>query len=138
MSSNHLKAIDESSFQLTLELAKIKKNREESELRHGTELKDLVCKIATQVEQERFIRQENFSKIAERLQSETNRVQEMVNLETRVREETQNTLVRLIDELECNLGKEIQSQTDDRVENEESFMELLEQTCARIEVNMQQ
>lgn len=62
----------------------------------------------------------------------------MVNLETRVREETQNTLVRLIDELECNLGKEIQSQTDDRVENEESFMELLEQTCARIEVNMQQ
>ena len=38
MASTHLKAIDESSFQLTLELAKIKKNREENELRYGTEL----------------------------------------------------------------------------------------------------
>ena len=61
----------------------------------------------------------------------------MVNLEKIVREETQNTLARLIDELEGNLGKEIQAETDERVENEESFMELLEQTCARIEINMQ-
>ena len=61
----------------------------------------------------------------------------MVNLEQRVREETQNTLIRLVEELECNLGKEIQVETDERVENEESFMELLEQTCARIERNMQ-
>jgi len=61
----------------------------------------------------------------------------MVSLEKRVREETQNTLARLIDELECNLGKEISAETDERVENEESFMELLEQTCSRIELNMQ-
>lgn len=50
----------------------------------------------------------------------------MVNLEKRVREETQSTLVRLVGELETNLGKEIKSETDERVENEESFMELLE------------
>ena len=62
----------------------------------------------------------------------------MVNLERRVREETQGTLERLVGELESNLGKEIRSETDDRVENEESFMELLEQTCTRIEINMQQ
>ena len=57
-------------------------------------------------------------------------------MEKRVREETQNTLVRLVEELECNLGKEIQGETNERVENEESFMELLEHTCARIEINM--
>ena len=50
----------------------------------------------------------------------------MVTLEKRVREETQNTMVRLVEELESNLGREIQSETTDRVENEESFMELLE------------
>ena len=61
----------------------------------------------------------------------------MVNLEKRVREETQSTLVRLVGELETNLGKEIKSETDERVENEESFMELLEQTCSRIERDMQ-
>jgi hypothetical protein len=31
IASGHLKEMDEKSFQLTLELAKIKKNREESE-----------------------------------------------------------------------------------------------------------
>lgn len=92
---------------MTLDLAKIKKAREESDQRYGTELRDLIGKIAGQVDQERIVRQDNFSKIAERLQSETSRVQEMVSLEKRVREETQNTLARLIDELECNLGKEI-------------------------------
>ena len=107
-------------------LAKIKKNREEGEQRYGTELRDLVTKIAIQVEQERAVRQDSFMKIAERLQSETNRVQEMVTLEKRVREETQNTMVRLVEELENNLSREIQSETTDRVENEESFMELLE------------
>ena len=88
-------------------MAKIKKNREENEQRYGSELHDLITKIATQVESERTVRQENFSKIAERLQSETSRVQEMVALESKVREETQNTLVRLIEELEVNMGKEI-------------------------------
>ncbi len=67
IASVHLKVIDEESFQLTLDLAKIKKNREENEARYGTELQDLVGKIAGQVEQERIVRQENFSKIAERL-----------------------------------------------------------------------
>ena len=63
----HLKEIDEKSFLLTLEMAKIKKNREESEARYGVELADLIAKIGGQVEQERNVRQENFSKIAERL-----------------------------------------------------------------------
>ena len=42
-----MKAIDERNFQLTLEMAKIKKYREESEVRYATELKDLITKIAT-------------------------------------------------------------------------------------------
>lgn len=62
----------------------------------------------------------------------------MVSLERRVREETQGTLARLIEELETNLSREIQAETDERVENEESFIQLLETTCARVESNMLQ
>ena len=65
----------------------------------------------------------------------TERVMELT--EKKVREESQNTLVRLIEELETNLTREIQAETNDRVENEESFMELLEKTCARLEMNIQ-
>lgn len=57
-------------------------------------------------------------------------------LERKVREETQNTLVRLIEEMERNLTRDIQQETDERAQNEESFMDLMEQTCARIERNL--
>jgi hypothetical protein len=57
-------------------------------------------------------------------------------LERKVREETQGTLVRLIEEMERNLMRDIQQEQDDRTQNEESFMDLIEQTCARIERNI--
>lgn len=57
-------------------------------------------------------------------------------LERKVREETQNTLVRLIEEMERNLTRDIQQETDERAQNEESFIDLMEQTCARIERNL--
>ena len=75
MSAVHLKVMDEEGFKLTLDLAKIKKTREEHEARYGQELADLVKKVASQVDQEQYVRQDNFSKLAERLQSETMRVQ---------------------------------------------------------------
>lgn len=42
-----LKEIDERSFQLALDLAKLKKNREESEFRVTEELADMIEKVAT-------------------------------------------------------------------------------------------
>jgi hypothetical protein len=44
--------------------------------------------------------------------------------------------VRLIEEMERNLMRDIQQEQDDRTQNEESFMDLIEQTCARIERNI--
>ena len=42
MLARHLKELDEEGFKLTLDLAKIKKTREEREARYCHELKDLV------------------------------------------------------------------------------------------------
>ena len=50
-----------------------------------------------------------------------------------MREETQNTLFRMIEDMENNLGREIEQEKKEREENEESFMNLLEETCNRIE-----
>lgn len=57
----------------------------------------------------------------------------MILLERKVREETQNTLFRMIEDMESNLMREIENERREREENEESFMNLLEDTCARIE-----
>ena len=45
-----LKEIDEKSFQLALDLAKLKKTREESQFRITEELADMIEKVATQVD----------------------------------------------------------------------------------------
>jgi len=47
-------------------------------------------------------------------------------LEKKVREETQNTLVRLIEEMERNLTRDIKQEQEERTQNEESFMDLME------------
>jgi len=39
--------------------------------------------------------------------------------------------------MERNLTKDIVAEQEERCENEASFMELLEQTCVRIERNLQ-
>ena len=57
----------------------------------------------------------------------------MIMLERKVREETQNTLFRMIEDMENNLVREIDNERREREENEESFMNLLEETCSRIE-----
>lgn len=54
-------------------------------------------------------------------------------LERKVREETQNTLFRMIEDMDNNLAREIDNEKREREENEESFMNLLEETCSRIE-----
>ena len=68
-----------------------------------------------------------------KLNDEINKYSEMIMLERKVREETQNTLFRMIEDMESNLLKEIDNEKRERDENEESFMNLLEDTCNRIE-----
>ena len=60
----------------------------------------------------------------------------MIELEKRVREESQNTLIRLIEETERKLAREILAEQDSRTDNEAQFMELLEKTCKKIEYSI--
>ena len=59
----------------------------------------------------------------------------MIELEKKVREGTQNTIMRLIEETEKKLAREILTDKDERTNNEAQFMELLEKTCKRIEIS---
>ena len=54
-------------------------------------------------------------------------------LEKRVREETQNTLMKMIEDMENNLKRDLDQERRERDENHESFVNLLEETCQRIE-----
>ena len=68
-----------------------------------------------------------------KLTDEIGKYSDMIMLERKVREETQNTLFRMIEDMETNLVREIENERREREENEESFMSLLEETCNRIE-----
>ena len=93
----------------------------------------MIEKVATQVDQERNNRESGQTRLLEKLKSETDRVHDLVMLERKVREETQSTLIRLIEEMERSLTRDIQQEQDERQHNEENFMDLMDQTCARIE-----
>ena len=54
-----MKQIDERAFQITLELAKSKKGREETEERYSIELNDLLEKVEVQLDSERKVREDN-------------------------------------------------------------------------------
>ena len=67
----------------------------------------MIEKVATQVDSERMNRERGHNRLLEKLTSETSRVRDMVFLERKVREETQSTLVRLIEEMERNVSRDI-------------------------------
>jgi hypothetical protein len=71
-----------------------------------------------------------------KLTDEIGKYSEMILMERKVREETQNTLFRMIEDMESNLSREIEIEKRDREENEETFIGLIETTCARIERNI--
>ena len=60
----------------------------------------------------------------------------MIDLEKKVREESLNTLTRLIEETDRKLVRDIIAEQDERMENEAQFMELLERTCKKIEFSI--
>jgi len=84
-----LQQVDDDSYRLALEMAKVKKDREETEVRYTEELTDLVSKLDGQLAAEKKARATNHNNAMQRLQSETARIQDMVLLEKKVREETQ-------------------------------------------------
>lgn len=86
----------------------------------------MIEKVATQVDQERNNRESGQTRLLEKLKSETDRVHDLVMLERKVREETQSTLIRLIEEMERNLTRDIQQEQDERQHNEENFMDLMD------------
>ena len=57
-------------------------------------------------------------------------------MEKKVREETQNTLFKMIEDMEINLARELEVEKKERDENQEGFMNLLEETCTRVESNL--
>ena len=65
--SDVLKQIDESAFQLTLELAKGKKAREETEDRCADELAGMLEKLESEVEQEKKAREESSQRLMQKL-----------------------------------------------------------------------
>ena len=79
---------------------------------------------------------QNTSKLVKKLGEEITKYQDMIQLEKKVREETQNTLFRMIEDMEANLTREIENERRERSENQESFVTLLEETCSRIERSM--
>lgn len=102
-----MKLIDEVGFQLTLELAKGKKSREETEDRCAEELSLMVERIESEVDMEKRAREESNQRLFEELNRQVERCAEMMQAEKGAREETQTSLMQMIQDMEVTLMQEI-------------------------------
>ena len=64
-----------------------------------------------------------------RLREEIGKFNEMLSLERKVREETQTTMFRMIEDIHGKVMHELQKEVKERQENEENLLRLLEETC---------
>jgi len=56
-----------------------------------------------------------------------------MNIEKKVREETENVMFRMLEDLDTRLQEDINNENQVRTHAEEQMLRLLEETCARIE-----
>ena len=67
------------------------------------------------------------------MREEIGKFHEMLTLERKVREETQTTMFRMIEDIHGKVMYELQREVKERQDNEENLLRLLEETCQRVE-----
>ena len=59
-----------------------------------------------------------------------------MNYEKRMREDSQNTMYRMIEDMHGKITQEIQNERKERENTEEGLLKLLEETCSRVETGL--
>ena len=62
----------------------------------------------------------------------------MIEAERKLREETQTTMFRMIEDIHSKVVNELQQERREREETEENLVKLLEETCLRVEKSITQ
>ena len=132
--SEVLKLIDEQAFQLTLELAKSKKAREATEDQCAEDISGMLERLESELASE--IRFNGSTILSEEIEKHVTRCTQEIEAERQAREETENSMRQMIAEMEATLRSEIDEERAQRQASEEGFMNLLEETCSRIERNL--
>ena len=71
--------------------------------------------------------------MVKRLREEIGKFHETLAQERKVREETQTTMFRMIEDIHGKVMYELQKEVKERQDNEENLLKLLEETCQRVE-----
>jgi len=59
-----------------------------------------------------------------------------LNVEKKVREETENMMFRMLEDINARLQNDISNERNTRERSEEQMLRLLEETCGRIESSL--
>ena len=77
--------------------------------------------------------------LVQKLSDEIGKFHEMILYEKKLREETQGTMFRMIEDIHGKVLYELSREAKERQESEDNLLKLLEETCLRVEksiVNM--
>jgi hypothetical protein len=70
------------------------------------------------------------------MNEEIGRLTEGLAAEKKVREETENVLLKMLEDMCNRMQGEINQERRDREQTEETLLKLLEETCSRVEIGL--
>lgn len=127
------KGIEDRCFQLRVEVTKLKKLRQTAEEKQGKVSGDEIRGMADRIETEQKACSDRMLKLQGRITAEASGIQELMTREKKVREDTENAMLKMLEDTCAKLQGEIKTERKDRETTQETLLKLLEETCARVE-----
>ena len=128
--------LDESAYAVKLELTKEKKQREEMEDEFSGEISSHVSKLNEVLENETLNREEASKLAIARINEEFKRFGNALNEERKIRENNTVDLSMKIQDFNMKIANDLANEKKERVATEETLINVLEETCVRIEQNI--
>ena len=127
------KIISERLHAIQLELVEECQRREAEEALKVRQLQEELGKLRGMFEEEKKKIESSNQALQARTADEVQSVEELLTAEIKVREETERTMLKIIEESSNKLQIETQANKRNREETHEGLLRILEQTCLNVE-----
>merc|ERR1712057_36432 len=125
-------ALEEKALIVQLEMAQEKKIRQQNALNTYAGFKDAMDRLNGKLQSEQEQREADEEALIKKLLADINEIHNGIKCEGTIRMDSENHIVRVLEDMCGKLHNEIGAERKDRQQTEQVFMKLLDETCESI------
>lgn len=119
-----------------LQLCKLRKYRQSALNKYKLEMDDSMSRLTKAIEKERLQKEDSIRALEARLRQDVQHVREKIIVEAHAQEVAHDNLIKSIEDVQKQVMRDLCAEASERESVETGFINLLEQTCERIERNI--